>query len=73
MHGYVSFASVEGLGEPPGLDVDAADEIHEGSESKAWTKWLRVWPFQGGEHYPGTSGFVIPNTGKEHLQLAAGR
>ena len=40
MNGYVSFASVEGLGEPPGMDMDA-----EGAEegSHLWTKWFRKW------------------------------
>lgn len=40
MDGYVSFASVQGLGEPPGMDMDAEDnEIG----SRAWTKWFRKW------------------------------
>lgn len=74
MHGYVSFANIEGLGEPPGLDVDAMEELHEASESKVWTKWLRVWPFQGGEHISANSGLAITGAGnKEHLQLTAGR
>ncbi|OCB88394.1 hypothetical protein A7U60_g4435 [Sanghuangporus baumii] len=39
--GYVSFASVEGLGEPPGLDIDS-DEGEEGL--KKWGRWLRSLP-----------------------------
>lgn len=42
MDGYVSFASVEGLGEPPGLDMDS-DDSEEGL--RRWAKWLRMWPF----------------------------
>lgn len=39
--GYVSFASVEGLGEPPGMDMDA-EEAEDGK--LAWTRrWLRRW------------------------------
>ena len=43
--GYVSFASVEGLGEPPGLDIDS-DEGEEGL--KKWGKWIRSLPFING-------------------------
>ena len=42
MHGYVSFANVEGLGEPPGLDMDS-DDSEDGL--RRWAKWLRMWPF----------------------------
>ncbi|TDL25940.1 hypothetical protein BD410DRAFT_800583 [Rickenella mellea] len=42
MDGYVSFASIEGLGEPPGMNI-SADEAMEAPA--AWKRWLRVWPF----------------------------
>ncbi|KAL5485271.1 hypothetical protein ACEPAI_7913 [Sanghuangporus weigelae] len=51
--GYVSFASVQGLGEPPGLDIDS-DEGEEGL--KKWGRWLRAlpMPFRNGTHDPST-------------------
>ncbi|KAH8119130.1 hypothetical protein DFH11DRAFT_1539993 [Phellopilus nigrolimitatus] len=45
MDGYVSFASVEGLGEPPGMDIDSDD----GEENmQRWSRWWRMWPFANG-------------------------
>ena len=54
MDGYVSFASVEGLGEPPGLDMDGREATSEEGLRK-WGRFLRVWPFNqhgngSGEH-----------------------
>jgi hypothetical protein len=55
MEGYVSFANVEGLGEPAGLDMDESATTSEESQGK-WGRFLRVWPFNshhsngGGEH-----------------------
>lgn len=44
MNGYVSFASVEGLGEPPGMEVDLQDD----ENSRTWARWWRLWPFASG-------------------------
>jgi len=44
MDGYVSFANVEGLGEPPGLDIDG--DAVEGAEGlRKWGKWFKRLPF----------------------------
>lgn len=42
MDGYVSFANVEGLGEPPGMDIDA-DAAEEAASR--WGRWLRMLPW----------------------------
>ena len=60
--GYVSFATVEGLGEPPGLDVDS-DESEEGIRRLGrWFRKLPV-PFLNGAHGPS----------EQERQLAVGR
>ena len=52
MNGYVSFANVEGLGEPPGMDIDA-DPSEEASSR--WGRWLRMFQWTNGM-----------NSGSEH-------
>jgi len=61
MEGYVSFASVEGLGEPP-AGIDDGDDCDEGKAPSGLSlahnfknlKLWRVWPFvvagEAGEH-----------------------
>ncbi|KAG8901850.1 hypothetical protein FRB99_005074 [Tulasnella sp. 403] len=39
--GYVSFADIEGLGEPAGMDADDSDG--EGGESRGRGRWWEVW------------------------------
>lgn len=60
MEGYVSFASVKGLGEPPGLDMDDNDPVEEDTQGK-WGRFWRVWPFgqqhSGGSLEQDTGGF----------------
>ena len=53
MSGYVSFANVEGLGEPPGMDIDS-DEGEE--NAKRWGRWWRMWSFINGVHSDGSQG-----------------
>ena len=38
--GYVSFASVEGLGEPPGMDIDGS-ESEEHEDGLTWGRWFK--------------------------------
>lgn len=46
MDGYVSFANIEGLGEPSGLDISNDDDA-EGM--RKWGRWLKLLPFVGSE------------------------
>ncbi len=65
MDGYVSFANVEGLGEPPGLDIDG--DAVEGAEGlRKWGKWFKRLPFvHASEGHPVPTQLVMVT----HIQV----
>lgn len=67
MDGYVSFANVEGLGEPPGLDIDGDDA--EGAEGlRKWGRWLKLLPF-----VHGSEGQAVPTPSGHSHSLSSGQ
>ncbi|KAI5123079.1 hypothetical protein M0805_000513 [Coniferiporia weirii] len=70
MEGYVSFASVEGLGEPPGMDIDSDDSEEN---LRLWARWWRKWSFTNGANGAAIHGLAGLTVGRHRSDSASSR